>query len=187
MKNHNYCVIMAGGIGSRFWPMSRQAKPKQFLDILGTGRSFIRHTYERFAPMVPAENFLVVTHARSAAQVLEHLPELQPSQILCEPVGRNTAPCIAYAAYSLLQRDPEARMIVTPADHLVLNGDELRAAIGECLDFAVEHRALMTVGIRPTRPDTGYGYIQVSDSAPMSKVKCFTEKPGLELAKTFVA
>ncbi len=186
MKSNRYCVIMAGGIGSRFWPRSRQAKPKQFLDILGTGRSFIRQTYERFAAMVPPENFLVVTNARYKAQVLEHLPELTDGQVLCEPIGRNTAPCIAYAAYSLLQRDPGAEMIVTPADHLVLDEEGLRQAVRECLDFASAHGALMTVGIRPTRPDTGYGYIQVSDDAPISKVKCFTEKPSLELAQTFI-
>lgn len=184
--NNKYCVIMAGGIGSRFWPKSRQSMPKQFLDILGTGKSFIRHTYERFAPIVPAENFLVVTNRKYKALVLEHLPELKPEQVLCEPVGRNTAPCIAYAAYTLLKRDPEGEMIVTPSDHLILNEEDFRAIIGECLEFASVHDALMTVGIKPTRPDTGYGYIQVSDAQPISKVKCFTEKPDLELAQTFL-
>lgn len=186
MANNTYCIIMAGGIGSRFWPESRQSRPKQFLDILGTGRSFIRQTYERFARMVPAEHFLVVTNRRYREQVLEHLPELRPEQVLCEPIGRNTAPCIAYAAYSLCRRDPEARMIVTPSDHLILDEEAFRKIIGECLDFVDGHDALMTVGIRPSRPDTGYGYIQISDEQPISKVKCFTEKPNIELAQTFL-
>ena len=186
MSSNKYCVIMAGGIGTRFWPKSRQSMPKQFLDILGTGKSFIRHTYERFGKMVPAENFLVVTNDKYKSLVLEHIPEIGEKQVLCEPVGRNTAPCVAYAAYTLLKRNPDAEMIVTPADHLILNEDDFRAIIAECLDFASEHDALMTVGIKPTRPDTGYGYIQVSDDKPISKVKCFTEKPDIELARVFL-
>ena len=126
MDKHTYCVIMAGGIGSRFWPKSRQSKPKQFLDILGTGKSFIRMTYERFEKLAPAENFLVVTNARYKDLVLEQIPELGPEQVLCEPVGRNTAPCICYAAYGLQKRDPGAKMIVTPADHLILNEEDFR-------------------------------------------------------------
>lgn len=186
MTGNKYCVIMAGGIGTRFWPMSRQSRPKQFLDILGTGKSFIRHTFERFEKLIPAENFLVVTNRRYKELVLEHLPELRPEQILCEPMGRNTAPCIAYAAYTLLKRDPEAEMVVTPSDHLILNEEDFRAIIRECMDFAAANDALMTVGIKPTRPETGYGYIQVSDDSRISKVKCFTEKPDLELARTFL-
>ncbi len=186
MTNNKYCVIMAGGIGTRFWPMSRHSRPKQFLDILGTGKSFIRHTYERFAKIVPAENFLVVTNDKYKDQVLEHLPELSEAQILCEPVGRNTAPCIAYAAYTLMKHNPDAEMIVTPSDHLILNEEDFRAIIAECVEFAARHDALMTVGIKPTRPDTGYGYIQVSNNDPISKVKCFTEKPNLELAEVFL-
>ena len=177
---------MAGGIGSRFWPMSRKSKPKQFLDILGTGKSFIRHTYERFVKIVPSENFLVVTNQLYKDLVLEHIPELNEDQVLCEPTGRNTAPCIAYAAYTLLRKDPEAEMIVTPSDHLILNEDAFRDIIEECLYFASKNSALMTVGLKPSRPETGYGYIQVSDSNSISKVKCFTEKPNLELAQTFV-
>ena len=185
-RSNTYCIIMAGGIGARFWPKSRQACPKQFQDILGTGKSFIRHTFERFAPMVPAENFIVVTNRRYKSLVLEHLPELSDDQILAEPIGRNTAPCIAYAAYSLRQRHPDARMIVTPADHIILDEEDFRATIGECLDFISDKNALMTVGIRPSRPETGSGYIQVSDSQRISKVKSFTEKPCLEMAQTFV-
>lgn len=177
---------MAGGIGARFWPMSRQSRPKQFLDILGTGKSFIRHTFERFAKIVPPENFIVVTNRRYRDLVLEHIPELRDSQILTEPIGRNTAPCIAYAAYSLKSKDPDAAMIVTPSDHLILDEEEFRGIIGECLGFTAGNDALMTVGIKPSRPETGYGYIQVSDDRRISKVKSFTEKPNLELAQTFV-
>lgn len=187
MENKTYCVIMAGGKGTRFWPRSRKAKPKQFLDILGTGKTFIRSTYERFAHVVPKENFLVVTHQRYRDQVKKYLPELEDSQILCEPRSRNTAPCIAYAAYSLLKRDPEAKMIVTPADHFILQEVDFVEIIKECLGFIESENALMTLGIEPSRPDTGYGYIQRSSDALISRVKCFTEKPNLELAQAFVS
>ena len=186
MVKNTYCVIMAGGVGARFWPQSRKTKPKQFLDILGTGKSFIRSTFERFLPLVPAENFLVVTNRNYKELVLEHLPELKENQVLCEPIGRNTAPCIAYAAYSLLKRDPEANMIVTPSDHLVLNESDFHTIIRGCLEFSSREGALMTVGIQPSRPETGYGYIQKSNSDIISRVKCFTEKPNLELAQAFV-
>ena len=186
MKNNTYCIIMAGGIGTRFWPVSRQAKPKQFLDILGTGKSFIRSTFERFLPLVPVENFIVVTNRKYKDLTLEHLPELTEDQILCEPLGRNTAPCIAYAAYTLQKQDPKAKMIVTPADHLILNESEFHLIINECLEFAAENNALMTVGIKPSRPETGYGYIQKTNNDRISRVECFTEKPNLELAQTFV-
>ena len=186
MVKNTYCIIMAGGIGVRFWPKSRKSMPKQFLDILGTGKSFIRSTFERFLPMVPVENFMVVTNCNYKSLVLEHLPELNESQILCEPIGRNTAPCIAYAAYSLLKSDPEARMIVTPSDHLVLNEPDLLSIINECLNFATDNGALMTVGIQPTRPETGFGYIQKTNNDVISRVKCFIEKPNLELATTLV-
>ncbi len=186
MKKRKYCVIMAGGIGTRFWPKSRQTMPKQFLDILGTGKSFIRHTFERFEKIIPAENFLVVTNRKYKDLVLEHIPELKPEQVLCEPIGRNTAPCIAFAAYTLYKKDPSAQMVVTPSDHLILNEDDFREVIDECIDFASQNDALLTVGIKPTRPDTGYGYIQVSDCSKISKVKCFTEKPDLQTAQAFL-
>lgn len=186
MQSNKYCVIMAGGVGSRFWPMSRQAKPKQFLDILGTGKSFIRHTYERFAKIVPNENFIVVTNRRYKEQVLEHLPELCEEQILCEPIGRNTAPCIAYAAYTLKRMNPDATMIVSPADHLILNEVEFAKIINNCTEFVENHSALMTIGIEPSRPETGYGYIQRTGSEDISKVKCFTEKPNVEMAQAFL-
>ena len=186
MNNNRYCVIMAGGIGSRFWPMSRQSCPKQFLDILGTGRSFIRHTYERFAKIIPDENFIVVTNRRYKRQVLEHIPELKEEQILCEPIGRNTAPCIAYAAYTLKQKNPNAEMIVSPADHLILNEDEFIRVVESSLEFVSNHSALMTIGITPTRPETGYGYIQRTANDAISAVKCFTEKPNREMAQAFL-
>ncbi len=186
-----YCVIMAGGIGTRFWPISRTAQPKQFLDILGTGKSFIRATFERFLPLVPAENFLVVTSADYAPLVLEQLPELRPEQVLGEPLGRNTGPCIAWAAYRLLAADPDAEMVVTPADHLILNEPEFHKVVDEGFAFIRDRDAMMTIGIRPSRPDTGYGYIQVdlaqSARGEIRKVKTFTEKPSLELAEAFVA
>jgi mannose-1-phosphate guanylyltransferase len=189
VMNKRYCVIMAGGVGSRFWPISRTAKPKQFLDILGTGKSFIRHTFERFLPLVPVENFLVVTNESYRGLVLEQIPELRDAQVLGEPIGRNTAPCIAWAAYKLLALDPGAEMIVTPSDHLILNEKEFAVAIEECAGFAHGDNALMTIGIKPNRPDTGYGYIQVEkdrSSSDIKKVKTFTEKPDLEMAKVFV-
>ncbi len=186
MVKNRYCVIMAGGVGARFWPQSRKTMPKQFLDVLGTGKSFIRSTFERFLPIVPPENFLVVTNRAYKELVLQHLPELDPRQILCEPIGRNTAPCVAYAAYTLLKNDPEAQMIVTPSDHLILNEVDFQALVSECLDFTARHDALMTIGIQPNRPETGYGYIQKSNSEPISRVKCFTEKPNAELAQAFI-
>ena len=191
MDNNRYCIIMAGGIGSRFWPISRRTMPKQFLDMLGTGKSFIRHTYERFAKIVPPENFLIVTNGSYKPLVLEHIPEIDEDQILSEPVGRNTAPCIAYAAWRLRVAAPDATMIVTPSDHLILDEDEFRRAIVESAEFAERQRALMTIGIRPDRPATGYGYIQVDNQVRLEqkdvyKVKTFTEKPNLELARSFV-
>ena len=177
---------MAGGIGTRFWPNSRQSLPKQFLDICGTGKSFIRMTFERFSAIVPAERFLVVTNERYKSLVLEHIPELAEHQILCEPIGRNTAPCICYAAYYLRKVAPEAMMIVTPSDHLVLNEAEFHNIVGDAIEFADHNEALMTIGITPSRPETGYGYIQKSDDKSISRVKCFTEKPNLEMAQVFV-
>ncbi len=190
---NNYCVIMAGGIGSRFWPLSRNRLPKQFLDVLGTGKSFIRSTFERFLPVVPTENILVVTSELYKGLVLEHLPELRPEQVLTEPVRRNTAPCIAYAAYRIAARNPQANMIVAPSDHLITGEAEFQQIVREGLDFVDGSEKLMTIGIRPSRPETGYGYIQIdtaphaeTDGTPIAKVKTFTEKPNLEMAKVFI-
>lgn len=197
MENDNYCIIMAGGIGSRFWPVSKTECPKQFLDILGTGKSFIRSTFERFLPIVPARNFLVVTNAMYKDIVLKHLPELLPAQVLCEPMRRNTAPCIAYASYHILAENPNAKIAVTPADHLVTNEAEFQRVISTGFDFVSNHgndNALLTIGIRPTRPETGYGYIQINDIMPdvrsakpsVIKVSSFTEKPNIEKARQFL-
>ena len=189
--NNNYCIIMAGGIGSRFWPLSKDNYPKQFLDILGTGKSFIRSTYERFSPVIPDENFLVVTNQAYKQLVLEHLPMLKPDQVLCEPARRNTAPCIAYAAYHIQSCCKEANIVVTPADHLVTNETEFQRIIRLGFDFLTKHQnALMTIGIKPSRPETGYGYIQVpkQDVLPeVVKVEMFKEKPNYETAVKFVA
>ena len=189
MNSHIYCVIMAGGAGTRFWPISRSGRPKQFLDILGTGKTFIRSTFERFAEFVPAENFLVVTNSTYRDLVLEQLPEIAPQQILAEPLGRNTAPCIAYAAFRLKATAPDSTMIVTPSDHLILNEPAFRNVVEEAVEFASSHEALVTIGVQPTRPATGYGYIQVDQPMRrdgLNKVKTFTEKPNLELAKAFL-
>lgn len=206
MEQHTYLVVMAGGIGSRFWPFSRTHHPKQFHDVLGLGRSMLQLTVDRFRGICPASNVFVVTNRDYTELVHQHLPELPADQILGEPIGRNTAPCIAYASYRIAQRDPEAIIIVTPADHAVMHEENFRAAIRTAVAGACTHNVLITLGIQPSRPDTGYGYIQFIDepvqpehvqTAPghedgvfprsLRKVKTFTEKPNLELAKMFVA
>ena len=188
---NNYCIIMAGGIGSRFWPLSKDNYPKQFLDILGTGKSFIRSTYERFSPVIPDENFLVVTNKAYKQLVLEHLPMLRPDQVLCEPARRNTAPCIAYAAYHIQSRCKDANIVVTPADHLVTNETEFQRIIRLGFDFLAKNQnALMTIGIKPSRPETGYGHIQCgvkSVELGVEKVEMFKEKPDYETAVKFVS
>ena len=188
---NNYCIIMAGGIGSRFWPLSKDNFPKQFLDILGTGKSFIRTTYERFSTIIPDENFLVVTNKAYKQLVLEHLPMLRPDQVLCEPARRNTAPCIAYAAYHIQSRCKDANIVVTPADHLVTNEVEFHRIIRLGFDFLAKNQnALMTIGIKPSRPETGYGYIQVPKRETLPevvKVEMFKEKPDYDTAVKFVA
>jgi mannose-1-phosphate guanylyltransferase len=197
MIKHNYCVIMAGGVGSRFWPFSRTDKPKQFLDFFGTGKSLLQMTVDRFTPLVPAENILIVTNVQYREIVLEQLPMLQPSQVLCEPARRNTAPCIAYAvarikAIASQKGETQANIVVAPSDHLILQEEKFVQTIAEGLSFVAKHDALLTLGMKPTRPDTGYGYIQISggqmhvDGAGTCKVRAFTEKPNLELAQKFV-
>lgn len=184
-----FCVIMAGGVGSRFWPLSCEAMPKQFLDILGTGKSFIRSTYERFLPIVPIENFFIVTNEDYKQLVLQHIPELKEEQVLCEPMRRNTAPCIAYASYKINKINPNANIIVTPADHLVTNEAEFQRVANQGLEFVKGNDKLLTIGIRPSRPETGYGYIQHDKQnlhGEFACVKTFTEKPNRELAEAFV-
>lgn len=188
MKNY-YAVIMAGGIGSRFWPISRTAHPKQFIDILGTGKTLIQNTYERFLKIIPAENIFIVTNETYAGLVKQQLPDIDESRILGEPVMRNTAPCIAYACHKIYMMDPDASIVVAPSDHLILNTDEFVKDITNSLEAASKNDCLITLGIKPSRPDTGYGYIQYTEKTlanDFHKVKTFTEKPNLELAKTFV-
>jgi mannose-1-phosphate guanylyltransferase len=188
--NNVYVVIMAGGIGSRFWPKSRTAKPKQFLDILNTGTSLLQMTYERFVRLVPKENIYIVTAESYSTLVKEQLPDIQDDQVLKEPVRRNTAPCIAYACDKIHAHDPNATVIISPSDHLILQEDKFYAVMNKCVDFVESHNDLLvTIGVKPTKPSTGYGYIQFRDensSGEFYKVKTFTEKPTPEIAKTFL-
>lgn len=186
-NKNNYCVIMGGGIGSRFWPFSREARPKQFLDFFGTGRSLLQMTVDRFKRILPLENIFIVTNNEYAQMVQEELPELKPNQILLEPMRRNTAPCIAFATYHINSFNPEANIVVAPSDHLILKEDEFLSIIQNAYKFVSKHNTLLTLGIKPSRPETGYGYIQMSEEKldGVNKVKVFTEKPNLELAKVF--
>lgn len=185
---HRYCVIMCGGIGSRFWPYSRSSRPKQFIDFLGTGRSLLQMSYDRILEVVPRENIIIITNEQYAGLVRGQLPELSDDQVLLEPARRNTAPCIAWAAYHIAARDPEASIIVTPSDHLITREKLFLDSVTEGFAFVEENDALLTLGIKPTRPETGYGYIQVGPvvEGDIHKVKTFTEKPRLELAEVFV-
>jgi mannose-1-phosphate guanylyltransferase len=190
MNKHHYVAIMAGGIGSRFWPKSRTSYPKQFLDILNTGKSLIRWTYERYAAFIPNENIYIVTSDEYVSIVHEQLPELPIENILAEPSRKNTAPCVAYISYKLLQKDPEAALIVAPSDHMILDNEAFRNITNKALDFVTQIKSLVTLGIKPTHPNTGYGYIQhetIEAGDGIYKVKTFTEKPNLELAKTFLS
>ena len=188
MNENWYVVIMAGGIGSRFWPYSRNNFPKQFLDVLNTGQSLLQMTVQRFKTVCPAENIYIVTNKDYENLVKEQLPALQPEQILSEPVKRNTAPCVAYASYKIRQKNPEATMVVAPSDHAIFNETEFIQSIKKALSEAEQGNKLITLGIKPNRPETGYGYIQYIEdaSSEMKKVKTFTEKPQLELAKKFI-
>lgn len=182
-----YCVIMGGGIGSRFWPFSRENKPKQFLDFFGIGRSLLQMTVDRFAKIVPMENIYIVTNQRYENLVKEQLPLLKDDQILLEPARRNTAPCVAYASYRIRACNPNANIVVAPSDHLILKEEEFLYSIQKGFDFVKENDSLLTLGVKPSRPETGYGYIQRGDiiKGEFAKVKTFTEKPNLELAKIF--
>ncbi len=194
--NNNYCVIMAGGVGSRFWPLSRTQKPKQFIDVLGTGRTLIQQTFDRFLDVCPPENILVVTSVIYKDIVIEQLPEIPQNNILLETARRNTAPCVAYANYKIALQNPKANIVVSPADHLVTNTTKFTQIIKKSLDSTEKNDVLLTIGIKPNRPDTGYGYIQVetnekkqspiTENTEIKKVKTFTEKPNLEMAKIFV-
>jgi len=189
---HHYCVIMAGGVGARFWPLSRTSHPKQFIDILGTGETLIRQTFNRFARILPVENIYIVTNESYFGLVTGQIPEMRPDQVLLEPSRRNTAPCIAYANYRILKRDPDARIVVAPSDHIIMKEEVFLENIKTALEAASGNDWLCTLGIRPSRPDTGYGYIQFIEGTVypadphFRKVKTFTEKPNLELAVTFL-
>ena len=186
--SNNYCIIMGGGIGSRFWPFSREEKPKQFLDLLGLGHSLLQMTFDRFVRIMPKENIFVATNEAYADQVLEQLP-ISRHQLLLEPTRRNTAPCIAYATYHIMALNPEANIVVTPSDPLIMQDDIFCKNISTALDYVAERDILVTIGIQPTRPETGYGYIQICDTkdGEFHHVKTFTEKPNLELATLFMA
>ncbi|MCQ2346235.1 MAG: mannose-1-phosphate guanylyltransferase [Paludibacteraceae bacterium] len=207
MKN-NYCVIMAGGIGSRFWPASRNNRPKQFLDFFGTGHSLLQMTVDRFRPLVPIENVLIVTNVLYKDLILEQIPDLKPEQVLCEPARRNTAPCIAYAIAHIkgmvrqrtglgeeVSWDDDrlnANIVVSPSDHLILHENQFRKTIRTSFAFVEKHDSLLTLGMKPSRPETGYGYIQLSNQtinmvdSDIYKVRAFTEKPNRELAEVFL-
>ena len=190
---NNHIVIMAGGIGSRFWPLSTPEFPKQFIDILGCGRTLIQLTVDRFRGLCPMENFWVVTNAAYVDIVRQQLPEMPVNHILAEPAARNTAPCIAWACWRIKQEDPEANVVVTPADAVVMNPEEFRRVIGNALKFTEKSDAIVTIGIKPSRPETGYGYVEVErgelkvESGEIRKVAAFKEKPNREVAEQYVA
>lgn len=189
MNKNYYVAIMAGGIGSRFWPKSRVNYPKQFLDILNTGKTLIQWTYERFLPFVPEENIFVITSDEYTGIVKEQLPQIPINNIVSEPSRKNTAPCIAYISFKIEQLNGEATLIVAPADHLILDNSGFQAICEHAITFVNKKEALVTLGIKPTYPNTGYGYIQ-HKTEPVDEnvyeVKTFTEKPNIELAKTFI-
>jgi mannose-1-phosphate guanylyltransferase len=189
-NKHHYVAIMAGGIGSRFWPMSRTAYPKQFLDVLNTGKTLIQWTFERYQKFIPVENIFIVTSEEYVDIVKKQLPSLPIENIVAEPSRKNTAPCIAYISFKLAQKDPEATFIVAPSDHLILEEDNFQQIVERSLDFVDNIKALVTLGIKPTHPNTGYGYIQYEGlevAKSVYKVKTFTEKPDLAIAESFIA
>ena len=189
--NDRYIVIMAGGVGTRFWPFSRDFKPKQFLDILNTGSTLLQDTVNRFDGLCPKENILIVTNEDHRALVSSQV-DIPPENILAEPMRRNTAPCIAYAAFTVYHRNPDALMVVSPADHHIKDVTKFRSVIEESFKFVSKRKVLLTLGMRPDRPETGYGYIQANVKKPVTgfknlmEVKTFTEKPDREMAQIFL-
>lgn len=188
MNNNYYAIIMAGGVGSRFWPVSTTAFPKQFHDMLGAGQTLIQKTFSRLSKLVPAENILVLTNERYNAIVLEQLPQIQPEQVLLEPAMRNTAPCILYASLKIKKQNPNAVMVVAPSDHWIEDEAAFTADLKTCFDYCTSSNALMTLGIQPTFPNTGFGYIEYdrNDTNRIKKVNQFREKPTYETAKSFL-
>ena len=191
-NNHNHIVIMAGGVGSRIWPMSVENKPKQFIDVLGVGRSLLQLTYDRFKGLCPNENVWIVTNKKYDAWIKEQLPEVPAENILLEPCRRNTAPCIAYVSWHIKAKDPNANLVITPSDHIVMDTAEFRRVITQCLKFTSETDAILTLGMKPNRPETAYGYIQadLSSSSPRNKeifrIDTFREKPDLQTAQKYI-
>ena len=191
-RNNNHLVIMAGGVGSRFWPMSTEETPKQFIDVLGVGRSLLQLTRDRFESVVPHDNIWVVTNRKYVHMVQQQLPDMPTNHILCEPCRRNTAPCIAYVSWRIKAQDPKANIVVTPSDHIVTDPVEFRRVVSECLDFTADSDAIVTLVMKTSRPETGYGYIQadLSSSSLRNKeifrVDSFKEKPDLETAKQYI-
>ena len=188
--NSNYIVIMAGGVGSRFWPASRESKPKQFLDILGIGKSLLRLTYERSVKIVPAENVFVITNEMYRAQVLGHIPEMKDHQVIGEPSRNNTAPCVAYTAFKIEAIDPNANLMVAPSDHYIHDEQEFVRVVKSAFEFTSKGDRILTLGMAPSRPDTGYGYIELGEAAEREsfyKANRFTEKPDVETAKNFLS
>ena len=192
MNKNYYCVIMAGGVGARFWPLSRNSRPKQFIDILGTGETLIQQTFRRLTTVCPPENIFVVTHLNYFDQVIEQLPGILPEHVLCEPMRRNTAPCIAYATHKIHKLNPDTSIVVAPSDHIILKEEEFTQTLLCALQAAEQNDWLLTLGITPSRPDTGYGYIQFDEAhayrpdCKVRKVKTFTEKPNHALAESFL-
>ncbi len=193
MDKLNYCVIMAGGIGSRFWPLSKTERPKQFLDILGTGRTLLQQTYDRFTKIMPPDQIYIVSNLEYRELIISQLSDLPEENILLEPLRRNTAPCIDYANFRIFKKEPNARIVVAPSDHLIMKEEEFLRYVKQALEFVTVNDALLTMGIVPSRPETGYGYVQSVEkkvkgyeSTGLRKVKTFTEKPDLKLAKVFL-
>ncbi len=189
MAKNDFCIIMGGGIGSRFWPVSREHKPKQFLDFFGTGETLLQQTYRRVKDFIPKENIFIVTNEIYVQEILVQLPELQSKQILREPTRRNTAPCIAYAMLHILALCPEANLFITPADHIILNEKRYTELVTKALNYVSQNDVLVTLGIKPHCPETGYGYVQMDKERQeegFMPVKLFTEKPTREIAEIFI-
>ena len=192
MKTNNHLVIMAGGVGSRFWPMSTQEQPKQFIDVLGVGKTLLQLTAERFGTLIDRRNIWVVTNQKYVDIVRQQLPDIPEGNILCEPCRRNTAPCIAYVSWRIRKQDPKANIVVTPSDHVVMNVQEFQRVIQSCMAFTADSDAIVTLGMKPNRPETGYGYIQADLSASslrnksIYRVDSFREKPDLDTAREYI-
>jgi len=188
MNNNYYAILMAGGVGSRFWPVSTTDFPKQFHDMLGSGETLIQKTFSRLSKLIPAENILILTNERYNGLVLEQLPMVKQEQVLLEPAMRNTAPCILYASLKIQKLNPNAVMVVAPSDHWIEDEAEFAKNLQECFDFCQKENALMTLGIQPTFPNTGFGYIEFdkNDDNPIKRVNQFREKPDYETAKAFL-